>query len=98
MSWFITALYGCYVVCDIHAQSCIISQFPGDIIVGFASAGKQYSESNDRHDVHTGCGERGKVTWVGRVAYKISKRQYLVDLEWLGRNDQLYKWVRGLFA
>ena len=66
--------------------------------MGFASAGKQYSESNDRYDVRTGCGESGKVTWVGRVAYKISKWQYLVDLEGLGRNDQLYKWVIGLFA
>ena len=63
--------------------------------MGFASKAQKFPESNDRHDIHTGYGEDGKVTWVGIVVYKISKWQYLA---WLGRNDQLYRWVMGLFA
>ena len=49
------------------AQPCVISQFTGDIIVGFASEAKEKSKSNDRYDIHTGCGEKGMVLWVAKV-------------------------------
>ena len=39
----------------------MISQFTGDIIMGFASEEQEKSESNDRYDIHTGCGENGMV-------------------------------------
>ena len=47
-------IYMCWRVC-----SCMY--FTGDIIVGFASSAQKFPESNDRHDVHTECGEDGKV-------------------------------------
>ena len=63
--------------------------------MGFASSATP-SKSNSRYDIHTGCGEKGKVTWAGMVTYKTSelgKWQYLAHLKRLDRPDQLYDWI-----
>ena len=46
---------------------------------------KRYAlqEQRSRYEIHTGCGEKGKVTWIGMVKYKTSelgKWQYLAHL------------------
>ena len=66
--------------------------------MGFASAAQPKPKSDDRYDIHTGCGQKGMMTWIGKVQYKISKWQYLVDFAQLGRNDQLYRWFVGLWG